>query len=126
MQRYPVSLLDLFKISAELWLCCTDILKRKETFSMLRDFLETNIQNKLNIFFMLSAHESVSVREVSETLNISPSNVLFLLDELMSDLSENAVIKKVNTKYSIDSNTFSYSVLQLLNIETLCSPVLGA
>lgn len=27
---------------------------------MLRDFLETNIQNKLNIFFMLSAHESVS------------------------------------------------------------------
>ena len=93
---------------------------------MLRDFLETNIQNKLNIFFMLSAHESVSVREVSETLNISPSNVLFLLDELKSDLSENAVIKKVNTKYSIDSNTFSYSVLQLLNIETLCSPVLGA
>lgn len=71
---------------------------------MLRDFLETNIQNKLNIFFMLSAHESVSVREVSETLNISPSNVLFLLDELKSDLSENAVIKKVNTKYSIDSN----------------------
>ena len=53
---------------------------------------------------MLSAHESVSVREVSETLNISPSNVLFLLDELKSDLSENAVIKKVNTKYSIDSN----------------------
>ena len=76
----------------------------KGTFSMLRDFLETNIQNKLNIFFMLSAHESVSAREVSETLNISPSNVLFLLDELKSDLSENAVIKKVNTKYSIDSN----------------------
>ena len=38
-------------------------------------------------------------------------------------------VKLIN-KYSqiqrIDSNTFSYSVLQLLNIETLCSPVLGA
>ena len=64
---------------------------------MLRDFLETNIQNKLNIFFMLSAHESVSVREVSETLNISPSNVLFLLDELKSDLSENAVIRNIQS-----------------------------
>lgn len=71
---------------------------------MLRDFLETNIQNKLNIFFMLSSHDSVSVREFSETLNISPSNVLFLLDELRSDLNGNAVIGKTNARYSIDSS----------------------
>ena len=32
----------------------------------------------------------------------------------------------LSAKDSIDSNTFSYSVLRLLNIETLCSPVLDA
>ena len=69
---------------------------------MLRDFLEPDIQNKLNIFFMLSARDSVSISEFCETLEISKDYTLALLDELRADLPEDAVIERCRGRYSID------------------------
>lgn len=69
---------------------------------MLRDFLEPNIQNKLNIFFMLSARDSVSISELCETLEISRDYTLALMDELRADLPEGAVIERCRGRYSID------------------------
>jgi len=67
---------------------------------MLETFLENNIQNKLQLFFTLLSSDSITTRDLSQTINLSFSSVSTLIDELNADLEGLVQIEKNNSVLS--------------------------
>lgn len=85
---------------------------------MLETFLENNIQNKLQLFFTLLSSDSITTRDLSQTINLSFSSVSTLIDELNADLEGLVQIEKNNSVLSFslhdDSDFFksTHSIYQ--------------
>lgn len=79
---------------------------------MLHDFLEKNIQNKLNILYVMHTRKFSSVRELNELLNLSNSGIHSLIAEI------NLEIRGYG---SIDRNASSLQLIfyKTSNISTL-------
>lgn len=61
---------------------------------MLDNFLENNVQRKLHIFSILHISHSISVKELSKEVKISPASISVLIDDLNFDLEGIAEISK--------------------------------
>lgn len=61
---------------------------------MLDAFLETNLQNKLKILSVLHSNSTVLNKKLRQTLQLSPSGLGVLIDEMNSDFENLAVIEK--------------------------------
>lgn len=79
---------------------------------MLHDFLETNIQNKLNILYVMHARRSTSVKELNNLLHLSISGINALILEINSEIKDFAVISK-------DSSAFQLTFRNDVSISTL-------
>lgn len=80
---------------------------------MLETFLENNIQNKLQLFFTLLSYDSITTRDLSQTINLSFSSVRTLVDELNADLKGIVQIEKNNSAISLslhDDSDFLKSI----------------
>ena len=53
---------------------------------MLDHFLEKNVQKKLHIFSILHVNHSISIKELAKKVNISPSSIATMIDDLNFDL----------------------------------------
>ncbi len=76
---------------------------------MLDQFLETNIQNKLQILYALQSHGNLGTKELSQLMNASAVNVANLITELNVTLEGLGKIEKNNTSLALviyDSTDF--------------------
>ncbi|MSS63737.1 helix-turn-helix domain-containing protein [Velocimicrobium porci] len=65
---------------------------------MLHDFLEKNIQNKLNILYVIHARKFTTRKELNELLHLSVSGINSLISEINIEIKELATISK-NSSY---------------------------
>lgn len=61
---------------------------------MLHDFLEKNIQNKLNILYVMHARKFTSAKELKDLLNLSLSGIHSLIAEINSEIAGYGSIDK--------------------------------
>ena len=69
---------------------------------MLDHFLEKNVQKKLHIFSILHVNHSISIKELAKKVNISPSSIATMIDDLNFDLEGIAEILKNTTFIQIN------------------------
>lgn len=69
---------------------------------MLDNYLENNIKKKLHIFSVLQLRKTISIKELSKIVKISPSSILGFLDELNFDFQGLAEINKKASNFQID------------------------
>ena len=69
---------------------------------MLHDFLENNIQNKLNILYVIQARKYTSIKELGELLHLSYSGVNSLVSEINKDLCGYALLRKESNSLVLD------------------------
>ena len=69
---------------------------------MLHDFLENNIQNKLNILYVIQARKYTSIKELGELLHLSYSGVNSLVSEINKGLCGYALLRKESNSLVLD------------------------
>lgn len=68
---------------------------------MLDQYLEKNIQNKIELFNMLHVEKNLSIADLCSLLSLSPSGIRALLAELSIDFSGLASIEKHASRFSL-------------------------
>ncbi len=68
---------------------------------MLNNFLENNVQKKLHVFSILHICRSISLKNLSKEVKISPASIIMLIDELNFDLQGIAEISKTSTTIAL-------------------------
>lgn len=68
---------------------------------MLDYFLENTVQKKLHIFSILHVSHSISIKELSQKVKISPASITTMIDDLNFDLEGIAEISKNATTIAI-------------------------
>lgn len=68
---------------------------------MLNDFLENNVRNKLCIISILHLKHSVSLKELSQELDLSISGLNSVINELNFELREIAEISKTSSSFKL-------------------------
>lgn len=68
---------------------------------MLDYFLENTVQKKLHIFSILHVSHSISIKELSQKVKISPASIATMIDDLNFDLEGIAEISKNATTIAI-------------------------
>lgn len=69
---------------------------------MLHDFLENNIQNKLNILYVIQARKYTSIKELGELLHLSYSGINSLISEINKDMFGYASLRKDSNSLVLD------------------------
>lgn len=81
---------------------------------MLDEYLEKNIQNKLELFNILHSNEAITAKELIGSFTLSATGVYSLLEELKADFSGLAEIEKSVKGFELEVKE-GVSVLQLLH-----------
>lgn len=83
---------------------------------MLNNFLENNVQKKLHVFSILHICRSISLKNLSKEVKISPASIIMLIDELNFDLQGIAEISKTSAtiKLKICENVSFFEIFHAI------------
>lgn len=99
---------------------------------MLDYFLENTVQKKLHIFSILHVNHSISIKELAKEVNISPSSIATMIDELNFDLeglaaiSKNAAMIKINIYEDVTFFEIFHAIYKSSNmLKCLCYMIMN-
>lgn len=99
---------------------------------MLDYFWENTVQKKLHIFSILHVNHSISIKELAKEVNISPSSIATMIDELNFDLeglaaiSKNAAMIKINIYEDVTFFEIFHAIYKSSNmLKCLCYMIMN-